>query len=98
MREQFRIVKGAVGQSTADLPSPDWRDRWISRAQEYTGRILNALRVPGMVSHTVYDDPLTGEHIEVTITALFTVFSISGRDYYFRRIGGRFDGTGMGCR
>lgn len=43
------------------------------------------------------EDELTGRAIEVRVEPLFIVFSVDGRDYYFRRFSGRFDGTGLGC-
>jgi hypothetical protein len=58
------------------------------------GRFLNRRRVAGAVQPINFNDPLTGNHIEVAINPLFTVLSVNGRDYYFKRLTGRFDGTG----
>jgi hypothetical protein len=40
------------------------------------------------------DDRLAGQRISATVGELFVCVSVNGRDYYFDRITGRFDGTG----
>lgn len=61
------------------------------------GQWLNRLHVPGAVRPLSFKDPVTENTIEVRLNPLFTVFSVNGRDYYFDRFTGRFDGTGLGC-
>jgi len=39
-------------------------------------------------------DKITGQKVAVSIGDLFVRLSVDGRDYYFDRITGRFDGTG----
>lgn len=60
-------------------------------------RLANWLGLPGAVADVVIDDPVTGQHVEVRRSIFFTRISINGRDYYFTRFGGKFDGTGSGC-
>ena len=60
-------------------------------------RLLNSFGLPGGIRDTTITDELTGQYIEVMVGVLFTRLSVNGRDYYFRRLSGRFDGTGMGC-
>jgi hypothetical protein len=74
-----------------------WLTIQAYRIREATGKLLTRLRVPGAISNTVVEDTLTGQNIEVRVGALFTRISINGRDYYFNRLTGKFDGTGMGC-
>ncbi len=61
------------------------------------GRLMERLGVPGAVQPFEIHDELTGQHIKVTVSPTFTVIQVNGRDYYFYRYTGRFDGTGMGC-
>ena len=70
---------------------------WRGRAATLFGRLLNAFRLPGAIADAVVDDSLTGQHIEVVVGPLFTRVSVNGRDYYFRRLTGKHDGSGSGC-
>jgi len=65
---------------------------------ECLGRLLNRLGVAGAVKPMKISDSLTGQKMEIRVGLLFTRISVNGRDYYFNRLSGRFDGTGMGCR
>jgi hypothetical protein len=56
------------------------------------------LRLPGAIRDSMVEDEATGQRIEVRVGRLFTRISINGRDFYFDRFSGRFDGTGTGCR
>lgn len=62
----------------------------------WAGKALVRLRRPGKVAPFEMRDPLTGQHVSVRVGPLFVVFSVNGRDYYFDRFTGRFDGTGSG--
>jgi hypothetical protein len=70
---------------------------WECRARMLLARIANRLGFPGCIGSIVLDDPVTGRHLEIRPGLLFTVISVNGRDYYFRRFSGKYDGTGM-CR
>jgi hypothetical protein len=59
------------------------------------GRLCHRMRMPGAIRSVVVDDEVTGQHLEVRVGSAFTVVSVDGRDYYFRRCSGRFDGTGL---
>jgi hypothetical protein len=65
-----------------------------SRLRMGIGRMLNKLRVPAAIQPIDILDEFTEQHIAVNIDGLFVRVSIDGRDYYFDRITGRFDGTG----
>jgi hypothetical protein len=71
---------------------------WRGRLRELLGAALKRLGVPGAVAESEINDPATGDHVEIRVSHLFTRISINGRDYYFDRMTGRYDGTGMGCR
>ena len=70
-------------------------DRWRSRLRQVLGEILNRSRLPGAIAPIQLADLVTGSRIEVSVSAVFTRLSIDGRDYYFDRITGAFDGTGQ---
>ena len=67
------------------------------RVRSVIGRWVTRHGFPGAISATEFRDDVTGDLIKVTVGESFTVISVSGRDYYFDRFTGRFDGTGMGC-
>ncbi len=68
-----------------------------TRLKEVLCRLLNWLGAPGVIKPLQYDDPLTGMVIEIRVGVLFTRLTVDGRDFYFHRLSGRFDGTGQGC-
>lgn len=70
---------------------------WECRARMLLARIANRLGLPGFIKPVVLDDPVTGQHIEIRTGLLFTVIAVDGRDYYFRRFTGTYDGAGIGC-
>ena len=69
---------------------------WRWRARLLIGRGLAWLKAPGLVSNVTIHDPVTGQRIEVRVGPLFTTVSVNGRDYYFTRFSGTYDG-GLGC-
>ena len=71
---------------------------WRSRFKEWFYRLLNRVGAPGAIQEAAIDDPLTGQNIRVHVGLFFTRVSVNGRDYYFHRLTGKFDGTGSGCR
>ncbi len=59
------------------------------------GRILQALQRPGLVRPTAYEDPETHEVVFVVKTSpRYTTIIAGGREYYFLRENGKFDGIG----
>ncbi len=70
---------------------------WKSRFVEFVGCFLNKVGIPGAIGDVSIEDEVTGQHIQVRTGRFFTRLSVNGRDYYFQRLSGRFDVTGMGC-
>jgi hypothetical protein len=70
---------------------------WKCRFRMFLARTANRVGIPGFIQPKILDDPVTGQHIEIRLGLLFTVVSVDGRDYYFRRFSGKYDGTGSGC-
>jgi hypothetical protein len=70
--------------------------------REIAGRVLCRLGVPGAIANTEIRDDLTGQEIDdltgqeikVIVQGHYVRLTVNGRDYYFDRITGRFDGTG----
>jgi hypothetical protein len=67
---------------------------WRGRLAEFVGRLVDSLGIPGFVRPVLVHDQVTNTHLEIRPGILFTVVSIDGRDFYFRRLTGAFDGTG----
>lgn len=67
---------------------------WKGRAREWLGRALNWARVPGAIRNIDFTDSVTGQALSVSVDELFVRLTVDGRDYYFDRLTGRFDGTG----
>ena len=65
------------------------------RAREWLGMLANWARAPGAISPAEIHDPLTGQNITVTVGALLVRLTVNGRDFYFNRFTGHFDGTGL---
>jgi len=65
------------------------------RLREMVGNLANRLRVPAFVRPIVIEDEVTKQTIVIEPGRLVTRISVDGRDYYFGRFSGRFDGAGM---
>jgi hypothetical protein len=68
-----------------------------SRLRQYAGKILGRARLPGFIAPTTINDSYSRQKIEVSVGIICTRISINGRDYYFSRLSGKFEGTGSGC-
>lgn len=66
----------------------------VGRFRQWVGRVLNRAHAPGAIRTMDYEDKLAGQHIAVSVGELYTCVSVNGRDYYFDRLTGKFDGTG----
>lgn len=49
---------------------------------------------PALIRPFAYDDPETGDHIEVSVSSYYSKITVNSREYYFIRETGEFDGTG----
>ena len=88
----------AVGQPIRRSELSFWVRQWDKgrrRFRRSLGRFLDWLGVPGFVQPMEVDDLVTGWHLSIRVSPLFTVISVEGRDFYFYRRNGKFDGTGM---
>lgn len=82
-----------MGQTPVLLRKPK-RFIWQT-IREGLGQFLNWANLPGAITPLKYFDELTKTRIEVRNGRFFTVLSVNGRDFYFKRLSGEFDGTGM---
>ena len=64
------------------------------RARQLLGRIATRCGVPGLVQNMEVTDQVTGHKVSISVGELYVRLSIDGRDYYFDRLTGRFDGSG----
>ena len=90
------IVALTTEPAAATYGRRNWRN-WWPNIRGGLGGLLNRMGVPGAIQPFETHDALTGQHIKVTVSARFTKIQVDGRDYYFYRLTGGFDGTGMGC-
>ena len=76
----------------------------FERLKRKLGQILLKLGVPGPVSDIVICDQPTSlterlldsrYQVVVKTSALYTTISVNGRDYFFDRLTGRYDGSGL---
>jgi hypothetical protein len=67
---------------------------WV-RFRIFVGKALASLRIPGAIRDQKINDPATHHLIDIHVGDLFTKISVDGRDYYFDRLTGRFDGADM---
>lgn len=67
---------------------------WIEELKGWLGTILKKLQICGFIQEVSFFDEVTRQQISVKINRRFTVVSVGGRDYYFKRLTGKFDGTG----
>ena len=61
----------------------------------WAGRLLTALRLPGIMVAQTYEAEITRARVRVHLSPLFSVVSINGVDIYFHRLTGRIDGVGF---
>ena len=91
---EFRPIKV---EGHAPSTGASSKDALLGRLRMLLGRFLGRVGAPGLVQSGEIRDAVSGQKIEIAVGLLFTRISIDGRDYYFRRLTGRFDGTGQGC-
>ena len=58
------------------------------------GRLLQWLRVPGLIKPFEYHDFETDQDIKLRTSPRYTVLSIDDKEFYFYRENGKFDGVG----
>ena len=68
-----------------------------SRVRQYLGMILGRVQVPGVIASTTIYDSFSGQKLEIKVGVICTRISVNGRDFYFSRLSGKFEGTGSGC-
>lgn len=58
------------------------------------GRIMQWVRMPGIVQPGKYRSTLHDQAMEVKTSPRYTILIVNGVEYFFLRESGRFDGTG----
>lgn len=91
---RFPIHQGARPPENGATRGQIWKWRTIN----FVATLLNKMGLPGFVTPISFDDELTGQTINIRISDYFTIISIDGRDLYFHRLNGKFDGTGSQVR
>jgi hypothetical protein len=83
-----RVTRAALGGGATP-----WQ-RLKERLRQLAGQMLSRLGAPGAIANAEIKDALTGQELSVTVGTCYVRLSVDGRDYYFDRLTGRFDGTG----
>lgn len=84
-------------QSHCSVENASRLDILKSRLRQFAGKILGQANAPGLIAPTTISDSYSGQRIEVKVGIICTRISVNGRDYYFSRLSGKFNGTGSGC-
>ena len=71
-------------------------ERTKIRIREAAGRLLCRIGVPGVFQNGTIRDTVTGTKIDIQTGVFFTKLSVNGRDFYFCRWSGKYDGSGSG--
>jgi len=58
-----------------------------------SGRILEELHSPARIKEFEYIDPITNEITYLSTGARYSVLHVGGKQLFFSRVTGRFDGT-----
>jgi hypothetical protein len=72
--------------------------KFAARVRRWGGRVLTLFGAPGAIRSTEIEDEVAGQRVAVLVGEVFVCISVNGRDYYFDRFNGRFDGTGSSAR
>lgn len=91
---RLRLLRRELQPSRA-MESPQVSLR--ERLRRVLGSALSRAGVAGAIQNFETTDRVTGDYVRVVVGSTFTVVSVNGRDLYFDRMTGRFDGSGMGC-
>lgn len=93
----MRAVAPFPSQARSSDENASRLDILKSRIRECVGKILGRARLPGVITSTTINDAFSGQRLEIEVGIICTRISVNGRDYYFSRLSGKFDGTGSGC-
>jgi hypothetical protein len=92
---QFKNIK--VNHSHEALGSASKFQIYFSRIIECFGKLFCNFHIPGFIKPIELHDEVTGYQVNIKVSPHFTKLSINGRDFYFHRLTGKYDGTGQGC-
>ncbi|KKK88719.1 hypothetical protein LCGC14_2740300 [marine sediment metagenome] len=96
-RRQEAAVQEAQGIIDSPRPLQFNATKFViyrERLKYLIGALLNACGIAGVVQEIEFYDEVTGQQFSVRIDRYFTTISVGPRDYSFRRLTGKFDGTG----
>lgn len=58
------------------------------------GHLIHNLRIPGLIKPFQYRDPNDGSIISIRTSPRYTILTVGGKELFFIRETGKFDGTG----
>ena len=89
----LRFPSERISPSVA-IGGATWWGTLRERLRTMVGDLLNRAGAPGAIRAFELTDDVTRQRIAIQVGARFVRLSVDGRDYYFDRLTGRFDGTG----
>ena len=71
---------------------------WNTKDRIKTGiaSVFDFIGIPPMVNDVDIPDYASGIYLRISHSKRFTIVSVNGRDFWFNRLTGKFDGTGTG--
>lgn len=93
----FELIKLEDKPAKSGFASWVGKLTWKIRVCFYS--FLDFIHFPGIIKCFEHKDLVTGQQLKIHVGFFFVKITIDGRDYYFRRLSGKFDGTGssIGC-
>lgn len=92
---EVRVLEFPGSEQDSRVPRQrEGRLPWKYRLRRFVAWLLHRFGCPGFVRVIEYQDPLTQDTFAVRCGPRFTRITVRGRDYYFDRLTGEFDGTG----
>lgn len=94
MAQIYKLPLDQTHTGTAVQSNASVLEIWRGRFRGLIGGLLGKLGVPGLIKPVAIEDQVSGIKLSIHTGSLFSRISINGRDFYFNRLSGRFDGTG----
>lgn len=82
-----------VAGAAVTVGASRWQ-RLGGRVRLYAGAFLNHWGCPAHFQAVTIHDEVSGQTIAIETGRLFSKLTVNGRDFYFRRLTGRYDGSG----
>ena len=86
------LVSSLVSSRGANDEAP------VSERHETVRDLYQEFGCTAVIRPFSYKDEITGETVSVTISPQYSILTVGGREYYFKRESGAFDGSAIAAR